>query len=196
MQTIWLFSLKRIIIKTMKFKILFLVCILFGLSNNAKAASAIELESSSKAKIQNFLKTKVGAKELFDKSKATLVFPGVYKAGIFFLGGEYGEGVLFSKDAPNAYYSLASGAFGWQLGAQKKTVMLLFMNEEVLNDFRSSKNWEVGADASLAVVNVGASGAIDTKTTNKPILAFVFDQKGLMYSLTLEGTKFTKINKD
>ena len=29
-----------------------------------------------------------------------------------------------------------------------------------------------------------------------PVVGFVFGQKGLMYNLTLEGSKITKLNKD
>jgi len=34
---------------------------------------------------------------------------------------------------------------------------------------------------------------VDTATTNQPIIAFVLGQKGLMYNLTLEGSKFNRI---
>jgi lipid-binding SYLF domain-containing protein len=93
------------------------------------------------------------------------------------------------------YYSLASGSFGWQLGAQKKSIVILFMEDEALNKLRNSDNWKIGADASVAIVSVGADGFIDSQITNQPVIAFVFDQKGLMYNLTLEGTKFTKLDK-
>jgi lipid-binding SYLF domain-containing protein len=69
------------------------------------------------------------------------------------------------------------------------------MNKDALKKFRDSSGWKVGADASVALIVVGAGGSIDTTVTNKPIVAFVFDQKGLMYNLTLEGAKITKIKK-
>ena len=69
------------------------------------------------------------------------------------------------------------------------------MQDEVLNHLRQSANWKAGADASVALVNVGADGSIDTAKHNEPIIAFVIGQKGLMYNLTFEGTKFTKLNK-
>jgi lipid-binding SYLF domain-containing protein len=159
------------------------------------AATALEIDARAKAQLESFLEIQPGAKEVLDESKATLVFPGVYKAGVFFLGGEYGEGVLFTQNADKIYYNIVSGSFGWQLGVQKKTIILMFMNDEVMDKFKNSSNWDLGADASVAVINTGASGAINIKTINKPILAFVFDQKGLMYNLTLEGTKITKIDK-
>jgi lipid-binding SYLF domain-containing protein len=64
-----------------------------------------------------------------------------------------------------------------------------------LNDFRDSSGWEVGVDGSVALVKIGAGGSIDTTNIKDPIIAFVFGQKGLMYNLTLEGSKMTKIKK-
>jgi len=42
--------------------------------------------------------------------------------------------------------------------------------------------------------NLGVGGAIDTNSITSPIVGFIFDQKGLMYNLTLEGSKITRIN--
>jgi lipid-binding SYLF domain-containing protein len=50
-------------------------------------------------------------------------------------------------------------------------------------------------DGSVALVTVGIGGAIDTENIKDPIVAFAFDQKGLMYNLTIEGSKFSKIKK-
>lgn len=173
------------------------VVIFFAMSNNMEAIadSAKELEFKSKASLERLLENTNNAKQVLNDSKAILVFPEIYKAGLFFLGGEYGEGVLFSDHVANSYYNIASGAFGWQLGAQKKTLIMLFMNDDVLQNFRNNDNWDLGLDASIAVITVGASGSIDTASLNKPILVFVLDQKGLMYNLTLEGTKITRIDK-
>ena len=174
-----------------------LVCLLlFTSSLSLEAATAEELNLKSKLSLERLLRNTENGKEVLDSSKAVLVFPEIYKAGIFFLGGEYGEGVLFSQSSTNSYYSIASGSFGWQLGAQKKSLIMMFMNDEVLQRFRKSSNWDLGVDASVAVITVGANGSIDASKLNKPILVFVIDQKGLMYNLTLEGTKITKINKD
>ena len=45
------------------------------------------------------------------------------------------------------------------------------------------------------VATLGAGGSIDTDTLMSPIIAFVLDPKGLMYSLSLEYSKFTKIER-
>jgi len=118
----------------------------------------------------------------------------VIKAGIG-LGGEYGEGALRVKGKTVDYYNTAAGSLGFQLGAQKKSIVILFMTDEALTRFQTSSGWKAGVDASVAVVTVGAGGAVDTAKYNQPVLAFIIGQKGLMYNLTLEGAKMTKIKK-
>ena len=44
----------------------------------------------------------------------------------------------------------------------------------------------------VALVTVGVGGSIDTTNIKDPIVVFAFDQKGLMYNLTIEGSKFSK----
>ena len=123
-----------------------------------------------------------------------LVFPSVIKAG-FGIGGEYGEGALRISGKTVDYYSTAAASIGLQLGAQTKTVILVFMQKSALNKFRNSEGWKVGVDGSVALVEIGAAEAIDTQNITDPIVGFVFGNKGLMYNLTLEGSKITKLKK-
>ncbi|MDO9566960.1 MAG: YSC84-related protein, partial [Candidatus Desulfaltia sp.] len=121
-----------------------------------------------------------------------LLFPKVYKAGIG-VGGEYGEGALIVEGKTIDYYNIAAASIGFQLGAQVKSQVILFMNKKVLSEFRNSKGWKAGVDGSVAIATLGAGGDIDTNTAQKPIIGFIFSNKGLMYNLTLEGSKITKI---
>ncbi|WP_373531722.1 YSC84-related protein [Vampirovibrio sp.] len=161
----------------------------------AHAASAQVVNQQVQEALTVFKQNVKGANEVLAKARGVLVFPRVYQAGIIVVGGEYGEGALLVNGATQAYYNIASGSYGFQLGGQRKAIILAFMNDEVLNKFRASKGWKIGADASVTLITVGAEGSINTTTLNKPILAFVVDQKGLMYNLSLEGSKITKINK-
>jgi len=132
---------------------------------------------------------------LMNKAKAYLIFPSVVKGG-FGVGGEYGEGVLrASNGVIIGYYSTASASIGFQFGVQKKSIVIAFLTDKALENFIKSDGWKVGVDGSIALVNIGASGAIDSATLNKPMVAFIFGEKGLMYNLTLEGSKFSKITR-
>ncbi|MGC9324200.1 MAG: BPSL1445 family SYLF domain-containing lipoprotein [Desulfomonilia bacterium] len=165
-----------------------------GILHSVYAATAKEIDVSADVALENFMKEVNGAREFLASAKGLLIFPNVYKAG-FWIGGEYGEGAMRIGGRSVEYYSLASASFGVQFGAQKKTIILVFMQDEALQRFRQSEGWEVGVDGSVAIVDVGAGGSIDSTTINQPILAFVISQKGLMINISLEGTKFTKIKK-
>lgn len=133
-----------------------------------------------------------GARELVGKSNGLLVFPTVINAGIG-LGGQYGEGALRVGGKSVGYYSTASASVGLQAGAQSKAIVFLFMTAEALDRFRSSEGWSAGADASVAVLKVGANGNVDTGTATGQINAFVLTNGGLMAGATVDGTKVTRL---
>jgi len=162
--------------------------------DQACAADAREIDVSVNVALEQFREEVKGADEFLAGAKGYLVFPKVVKAGIG-VGGEYGEGALRIGEKTEAYYSTASASIGLQLGVQKKSIIIVFLSGQSLDKFRKSEGWEVGVDGSVALIKVGAGGSIDSTNIKDPIVAFVFGQKGLMYNLTLEGSKFTKLNK-
>ena len=166
----------------------------WGVSDSAVAATAKEIDVGVDVALEKFEKDVGGAKQFLTSAKGILVFPSVIKAGIGF-GGEYGEGALRIDGKSVAYYNTIAGSLGFQLGAQAKTVVIAFLEQDALDKFQKSEGWKVGVDGSVAVVTLGAGTSLDTSKLNQPIVGFVLDQKGLMYNLTLEGSKFTKLNK-
>lgn len=168
-----------------------LVALLF-LSVTLNAKTAAEIDAQANATLKEFTKIIKGSQSFLADAKGVLIFPSVIKAGIG-IGGEYGEGVLRINGKSVQYYSTASASIGFQFGAQKKSIVIVFLTEKALQDFRNKDGWEVGVDGSVALVQVGINSDISTTTVNKPVVGFVFGTKGLMYNLTLEGSKFTKI---
>jgi lipid-binding SYLF domain-containing protein len=164
------------------------------LSNSAQAASATVIDAKVDDALKKFYSEVDGAKKLAGKSYGILIFPSVIKAG-FGIGGEYGEGALQINGKTVDYYSTAAASIGFQLGAQAKTVILLFLTKKALTDFRNSEGWEVGVDASVAILEIGAGGSLDTTNINASVVGVVFGNKGLMYNLTFEGSKMTKIKR-
>ena len=169
---------------------------LFGFitSQTASAASKEEIDAQVKGSLQKFQEEVTGGKEFLNKAEGVLVFPDVVKAG-FGVGGETGDGALLINGATADYYNTSAASIGFQLGLQFKTVMLIFLQKDALDNFRNSSGFEIGADASVALIELGAGVDINTMNITDPIVGFVFSNKGLMYNLTLEGSKITKINK-
>lgn len=163
----------------------------------AEARSAADINAAADRTLAVFTAQVRGAKQLLAEAKGVLVFPDVIKAGAG-IGAEFGEGALRIGGRTVAYYSFASASIGLQLGVQKKDIIIVFLQEAALNKFRAkgpNEGWQVGVDGSVVLADIGAGASVDTATANKPIVGFVVGQKGLMYNLTLEGSKITKINK-
>lgn len=164
-----------------------------GFNSAAFAKSASEIDAGVNDSIRKFEVEKPTAKQLMSQAKGILVFPSVIKAGIG-IGGEYGVGALRIGGKTVDYYRIISGSIGFQFGGQARTVIILFMQQPALDHFRSTKGWKAGVDGSVALVKMDAGTGIDTNEANEPILGFILDRKGLMYNLTLEGSKISKIN--
>lgn len=160
----------------------------------ADAASRTEIDAKVKATLTTFYEKVKSGRELAGKAAGILVFPEVYKAGIG-IGGEYGEGALLIGKKTHGYYSTASASIGLQLGAQVKSQIIMFMTGKALDDFRNSDGWKAGVDGSVALVTLGAGGDVDTNTIKEPIIGFIFSNKGLMYNLTFEGSKITRLKR-
>jgi len=182
---------------TIHFKRVFTVLLLVLIpltSNSALAASAQEINIRVDATLQQFRANVMGGDTFLKSAKGVLVFPDVIKAGVG-IGGEYGEGALRINDQTRDFYSTAAASIGFQLGAQSKSIVLVFMSNEALQDFRNNRGWKAGVDGSVALIEWSAARDINTLDIKDPIVGFVFNNKGLMYNLTLEGSKFTKISR-
>ena len=168
--------------------------VMLAVSLTATAASKQEINAEVKQALADFRKHTGAGHELSQKASGMLVFPNVIKAGIG-IGGEFGEGALIVKGKTVGYYNIAAASIGLQLGAQARSQIVLFMNDKVLGEFRNSQGWKAGVDGSVALATLGAGGSVDTETAKQPIIGFIFSNKGLMYNLTFEGSKITRIDK-
>lgn len=160
----------------------------------ASAASAVEIDARADAALERLYEQSPEARTLVGRAEGVLIFPRVIKAGIG-IGGEYGEGVLRVNGEAVQYYSTAAASIGFQLGAQSKAQILLFMTSDALADFRAADGWEIGVDASVTLVRIGAGGSIDRTTTRAPVIGFVLADRGLMYDLSLSGSKISRIDR-
>ena len=162
----------------------------------AFAASKEEIDAGVKESLAELYKQSSAARDLAAKAVGILVFPKVVKGGVG-VGGEFGEGALLVGGKTSGYYNTAAGSIGFQLGLQQKSQVIMFMSQKELDKFLNQHNdgWKAGVDGSVALATLGAGGQLDTETAKKPIIGFIFSNKGLMYNLTFEGSKITKINK-
>ncbi|AGK47331.1 MULTISPECIES: YSC84-related protein [Burkholderia] len=159
-------------------------------ATNASKRQAID--ASVDATLSRLYSTVPGSRELVAKSRGVLVFPDVIQAGLI-IGGQTGNGALRVGGATLGYYNTSSLSVGLQAGAQSKAIVFLFMTQDALDKFRNSEGWAAGADASVALVKMGANGAIDTTTATAPVEVIVLTNAGLMGDVSISGTKVTKL---
>ncbi len=159
----------------------------------ANALTKGEIDAGVTAALARFQKEVRGSTEYLTAAKGVLVMPHVTKAG-FIVAGQYGQGSLQVGGKTVQYYSLVSGSLGYQIGAEQYDMVIIFMTDDALNKFRKSDGWEAGVDAEVTLIQVGANASVETLRSQHPIAGFVFDQKGLMAGVSLNGAKFTPIN--
>ena len=152
-----------------------------------------KIDNAADATLKRLYQTVPGSQEVVQRAQGMLIFPEVVSGG-FIVGAEHGRGVLRVGGQNSGYYTTSAGSIGLQAGAQSRAVVILFMTQEALNDFRNSSGWTAGVDATVAVATVGANGRVDTSTINEPVVAFALTNAGLMAGVSIEGAKIERID--
>lgn len=167
---------------------------LASMSSQVVAATAEDLNKDAAQALQTLYKTNPAAESLSKKAKAILVFPSIVKAGLIF-GGSYGEGVLTKNSKFAGYYNSVSASWGWQVGAESYSYVVFLMSNKAVKYLDQSKGWEIGIGPNVVVVNEGLAKNLSSSTLKDDAYAFIFDQQGLMASLSIEGTKISRIKR-
>jgi lipid-binding SYLF domain-containing protein len=158
-----------------------------------QAAHRAEIDAGADAALNELFADDPAARTLADQAKGILIFPEILKAGLG-VGAETGDGVLRVGGENVAYYNTSSASIGLQIGGQSYSQVLMFLTDEALAGFRDGAGWEAGVDGSVAVLEAGASGELDTTNIADPVVGFVFGEEGLMADATIEGSKYTKLD--
>ena len=170
----------------------FVIGVFFASYSEAKNDPA--LNKKAQTALQQLLKLNASARALHAKAVAVLVFPSITKAGLM-VGGQYGDGVLFSQGKPIAYYNNSGVSYGLQVGAQEYGYTMFFMKQSAIAALDSTEGFEVGVGPSIVVVDEGFAKSTTSINLQDDIYAFIFNQKGLMAGLGIQGNKITKLNK-
>ncbi len=130
------------------------------------------------------------AADLLHRARAVLIVPGLVKGGFMF-GAEGGNGVLLRREGDRwsnpAFYTLASGSFGLQIGLEKAELVMFIMSQRALDGIERSK-FKLGAGAGLTVVTVGANAQGATAPNLSGDIIIWSATQGAYGGLTLEGS--------
>ncbi len=125
------------------------------------------------------------------QSRALVIFPELIK-GAFIIGAEGGSGVLVTRGAAGqgwsypAFYTLASGSLGLQIGGQSSELVLTVMSEKALTSLINDQ-FKVGGNVDVAVGPVG-KGLSASTTTNFSSDAYSFAKtQGAYVGMSLDG---------
>lgn len=158
----------------------------------ATPASARSIESEARSAYQALLGNTPAARALAPKAKAVLVFPKIVKGG-FVVGANFGNGVLFVNGRSKGRYNTVAGSYGLQAGIQTFGYALFLMTDDAVSYLDRSGGWEIGAGPSIVIVDEGVAKNITSTTLRSGVYAFIFNQKGLMAGIGLQGSKITRI---
>lgn len=143
------------------------------------------IQSPEFAELPNYVK----------RAKALMIFPELVKGG-FIIGGEGGSGVLVVRDANHgwsfpAFYTLAAGSLGLQIGGQVSEVVLTIMSDKAI-DAVIDNQMKLGGDVSMAAGPLG-KGVEAATTTNLEADVYSFAKTaGLFGGVSLEGAGILK----
>jgi lipid-binding SYLF domain-containing protein len=168
--------------------------LLMGVVNQARSATAEDLDKDANQALQTLYKTEPAAKALSSTAKGILVFPNVVKAGLVF-GGSYGEGELIKGSAVVDYYNTVTGSWGLQIGGQSYAYVVFLMTDKAVRYIEETKGWEIGVGPTVVVVDAGVAKNLSTSSLKDDAYAFIFSQQGLMAGVSIEGTKISRINR-
>src|SRR3954468_23158037 len=112
------------------------------------------------------------------KAKAIMIFPDIFKAG-FVIGGQGGSGLLLVRDAAKgwsqpAFYTLAEGSLGLQIGGQSSETVFTIMSQKALDAILDNQ-MKFGGDMSIAVGPIG-KGIGGNTTTNLSADVYTFSK--------------------
>ena len=160
----------------------------------ALAASAAEINRDANSALAKLYQTHPDTKKLGAQAKGILVFPSIYKAGFMF-GAQYGEGALRKGNKTAGYYNTVAASYGLQAGAQAFGYALFFMNDGALAYLDKTGGFEIGSGPSVVVLDEGMCKTMTSTTLKQDVYAVIFNQKGLIGGLGLQGSKISKIQK-
>lgn len=134
--------------------------------------------------------------DLLAKAKAIAVFPGVVKAA-FIIGGGGGKGLISRRlesgwSAP-AFFKIAGGSVGFQLGGSSTDVVMLFMTNDSLENLLESQ-FELGAGASVAAGPIGRSASASTDAQLQAAILTYSRTKGVFAGISLAGSVLSPDN--
>lgn len=164
-----------------------------GVANATNDKKRAKIDAQADAALEKLVAGNSQAKAFAEKATALLIFPRIGEAGIAGVGAKRGRGVLRQADKSLAYYRTTSVSFGLELGFETHGYVIMFMSHEAAQNFATYEELNLGAQAEITIIR-GAAAEVTTTSLKSDVVAFIFDEKGAIMNLTLEGTVINRMN--
>jgi lipid-binding SYLF domain-containing protein len=159
-------------------------------SKDSKAADRVQASADVLNEIQSAPDSGI-PEEVLGRAECVAVVPSMLKGG-FIVGGKYGRGVASCRtpkgwSAP-AFFTVAGGSFGFQIGGQAVDLVMLIMNNDGMQHLLSSQ-FALGADASVAAGPVGRHAEGNTDWKLKAQVLTYSRARGVFAGVSLNGAR-------
>ncbi len=166
-----------------------------GMAHADNIGRRVKIDARADEALQKLVNQNEAAKILAEKAEALLIFPRITEAGIVGVGGKRGQGVLRQGGHSLAYYRTTGLSFGLEAGFETHGYVIMFMTHDAAQNFAfGGDRVKLGAHGEMTVFRAGATAMADTQNIKSEIVAFIFDEKGAMLNLTIEGTVVNRMN--
>ena len=133
-------------------------------------------------------------REYVKRARGLLIFPNMIQ-GAFIIGAEGGSGVLVARGQGGwsypAFYTIASGSLGLQIGGQSAELVITIMSAKAM-DAVIDNQFKIGGNIDVAVGPVG-KGLTASTTTNFDADAYSWAKtEGLFAGISLDGSGIFK----
>lgn len=168
-------------------------CTTTGPASSDPAARRAAINGNVDRALGDLYRQVQGSRELVGNARGVLVFPNFVQAG-FIVGGGSGEGALREGGNTTSFHRMTQASVGWLAGAQSVAIIYLFNTTDALAKFKGSAGWQAGVDASISMINVGATGRVDTASGSQAVNVFVLTNAGLMANVSVDGSRVTRLD--
>ena len=168
-----------------------LVLMLAPVGSAQEAAEAEVIVDKSRLLVEEMMLSsdKQVPEELIRQAAGLALMPGMLKGG-FFLGANYGKGVVLQRTFEGwtgpAFIGIGGGSLGIQFGGQSIDLILVIVGQDAMNAFMRNE-FKLGADAALAAGPVGARISTATDIAFKGGIYSYSRASGLFAGVSVEG---------
>jgi lipid-binding SYLF domain-containing protein len=173
--------------------ILLSIAALAGARIGQAAPAEATLDEDASAALNALFQRSPDAKPLAEIAKGVLVFPNIDRLAVL-VGVQSGKGAMLANGKVVGHYRIDGVIAGLEAGGQSYAYAVFFMSDKALESLHSAHGFNVGAGPSIVFVDAGLAKEFTTTTAQADVFGYVFNQKGLIGGIALQGLKITKVD--